>query len=220
MESPLVLIPVFDEFLNNLLNTSWLEFVAVVFGLVSVWFARKENILVYPTGIVSVVIYVYICFNVKLYADAGINFFYFIMSIYGWFQWAKKKNIPKLQITACERRDWIISIFMLLVSLVVIIILLKIFKRNDAEYWSTYVPYIDTFVTSVFIVSMWLMAVKKIENWIGWIIGDAISVPLFIYKGLAFTGFQFMVFLILAIMGYVTWKRKIKFEVRGSEFEV
>ncbi len=212
---------IFQTFTDNLLNTSVLEFVAVVFGLLSVWFARKENILVYPTGIVNVVLYVYICFEVKLYADAGINVFYFVMSVYGWYNWAVKKDKPVLHIAACNRKDWIYSAVLFLVSLAVIIVLLKIFKKDDIEYWSTLVPYIDTFVTSVFIVGMWMMARKKIENWILWTIGDAISIPLFIYKGLAFTGFQFMVFLVLAVMGYVAWRKTLrKFDVRSVKFEV
>ncbi|MBM3435985.1 MAG: nicotinamide mononucleotide transporter [Bacteroidetes bacterium] len=212
MEQLFIVLTVFGEFRDNLLNTGWLEFVAVVFGLLSVWFARKENILVYPTGIVSVVIYVYIYFQVNLYAGAGINFFYFVMSVYGWYRWAKKKDLQALKITACDRQDWIIAVVMFVLSVVVIIVLLKIFKKDDLDYWSTRVPYIDTFTTAVFIVGMWLMAVKKIENWIAWIIGDIISIPLFIYKGLAFTGFQFMVFLALAVMGYISWKRKLVFE--------
>lgn len=206
----MILNTFFQTFWDNILNTSLPEFIAVVFGLLSVWYARKEKILVYPTGIVSVVIYVYICFDVKLYADAGINLFYFIMSVYGWYRWSKRKAVPKLKITTCNRKDWLIVTGMFLLSMAVIIVLLKIFKQDDIEYWSTKVPYIDTFTTSVFIVGMWLMALKKIENWIAWIIGDVISIPLFAYKGLAFTGFQFAAFLVLAIMGYISWRKKLK----------
>ena len=203
----MILSSIFQSFWDNLLNTSLPEFIAVVFGILSVWFAKQEKILVYPTGIISVVLYVFICFEVKLYADAGINLFYFVMSVYGWYCWAVKKNQPILHITACSKRDWLFSAGLFVVSLLVIIILLKIFKKDDIEYWSTLVPYIDTFVTSVFIVGMWMMARKKIENWILWIIGDAISIPLFIYKGLAFSGFQFMIFLVLAVMGYISWRK-------------
>ena len=209
----MVTISILDTFVENLLNTSWLEFIAVFFGLLSVWFAKQEKILVYPTGIISVVIYVYLCFVYKLYADAGINFFYFIMSVYGWYHWAEVKTKPPVKISYVTRKQWIISAVMFVVSLVVIIILLKIFKKDDHEYWSTYVPYIDTVTTAIFIVGMWHMALKKIENWIFWMIGDAISVPLYIYKGLAFTGFQYFVFLILAIMGYISWKNKLAYEL-------
>ncbi len=203
---------IFQTFWDNILNTSLLEFTAVIFGLLSVWFAKQEKILVYPTGIISVVIYVFICYDVQLYADAGINLFYFVMSIYGWYNWAIKKDQPVLHITMCNKRDWIFLISLFVLSLLVILTLLKIFKNDDLEYWSSQVPYIDTFVTSIFIVGMWLMAKKKLENWILWIIGDAISIPLFIYKGLAFTGFQFFVFLILAVLGYLAWKKKLNLE--------
>lgn len=204
-----MLSTIFDTFWSNLLDTSWLEFIAVVFGLLSVWFAKQEKILVYPTGIISVVIYVYICFDVKLYADAGINFFYFIMSGYGWYMWTKKSDKPILKISACSIKNWITVNVMFVFSIILIVVLLKIFKSDDLEYWSANVPYIDTFTTAIFIVGMWLMAVKKIENWIFWIIGDVVSVPLYAYKGLVFTSFQYFVFLIIAVMGYMAWRKKL-----------
>ncbi len=200
---------IFETLWNNVLDTTTLEFVAVIFGLLSVWYAKQEKILVYPTGIISVIIYVYICFGIKLYADAGINLFYFIMSVYGWYNWAKKGEQPQIRITKCNNKDWKISVVMFFVSAVVIIVLLKILKQDDIEYWSTSIPYIDTFTTAIFIVGMWLMAFKKLENWIFWIIGDVISVPLYAYKGLVFTSFQFLVFLIIAVAGYMAWKKKI-----------
>ena len=205
----MIILSVIDTFWANLLDTSWLEIIAVVFGLLSVWFAKQEKILVYPTGIISVVIYVYICFNYKLYADAGINFFDFVMSVYGWYSWTKKTDKPALRITSSAKKDWIISVLLFVVSSAVILLLLKYFKSDDVEYWLTNVPYIDTFTTAIFLVGMWLMAIKKLENWIFWIIGDLISVPLYAYKGLVFTSFQYLVFLGLAIAGYIAWKKKI-----------
>lgn len=205
----ILLSNIFETLWTNVLNTTTLEFVAVIFGLLSVWYAKQEKILVYPTGIISVLIYVYICFGIKLYADAGINLFYFGMSVYGWYKWAKKDNQPQIRISKSTKRDWIISVVMFFVSAIVIIVLLKLLKQDDVEYWSTYIPYIDTFTTAIFIVGMWLMAFKKLENWIFWIIGDVISVPLYAYKGLVFTSFQFLVFLIIAIFGYIAWRNKI-----------
>lgn len=205
----MITVTIFDTFWNNLLDTTVLEFIAVVFGLLSVWYAKQEKILVYPTGIISVLIYVYICFGIKLYADAGINLFYFGMSVYGWYKWTRKSSKPPLKITANSLRDWLISILMFAVSGIIILLLLVYFKAGDTEYWSTKVPYIDTFTTAIFIVGMFLMAFKKVENWIFWIIGDVISVPLYAYKGLVFTSFQFLVFLVLAIMGYFAWRKKL-----------
>ncbi|MCF8367981.1 MAG: nicotinamide riboside transporter PnuC [Bacteroidales bacterium] len=205
-----MLATIFDTFWQNTLDTSWLEFIAVIFGLLSVWYAKQEKIWVYPTGIISVLIYVYICFGIKLYADAGINLFYFIMSVYGWYMWTKKSEKPALRITKSSLQNWVVSVVMFVLSGLLIILLLKHFKADDLEYWSTSIPYIDTFTTAIFIVGMWLMALKKLENWIFWIIGDLISVPLYAFKGLVFTSFQFLVFLIIAIMGYYAWKKKIE----------
>jgi len=192
-----------------MLDSSWLEIVAVAFGLLSVWFAKKANILVYPTGIVSVLIYVYICLNAQLYADMGINAFYFAMSVYGWIMWTRKQEGSTVRpITFSTKKDNMISGAIFMFSLFFIFFLLKSFKGDDVVYWSTKVPYIDILTTSIFIVGMLLMAIKKVENWIYWIIGDLISIPLYFYKGLVFTSFQFFIFLILAILGYIEWKQK------------
>ena len=194
----------FDIFYKNILDTSYLEIIAVIFGLLSVWYAKKENIWVYPTGIVSVVIYVYICFFAKLYADMGINFVYFVMSIYGWYFWSRKDEGKKPPpISMCTRKEHIISVIMF----VFFFIILSYFLSNHTD---SNVPLIDSFTTAVFIVGMWLMAIKKVENWIAWIIGDLISIPLYFYKGLVFTSFQFTIFLIIAIMGYIEWKQKLE----------
>lgn len=194
----------FDLFVQNVLNTSWLEIIAVVFGLASVWFARMENILVYPTGIVSVLIFVYICFFAKLYADMGINFFYFLMSVYGWYMWTRKdKSRETLKIS---RSGWGEHLFNLLAGLAMFLILnyvLRNFTDSDVPLW-------DSLTTAIFIVAMFLMARKRIDNWTAWMLGNLISIPLYFYKGLVFTSFQYTVFLILAIMGYIEWDRKLK----------
>jgi nicotinamide mononucleotide transporter len=192
----------FDLLLQNVLQTTLLEIIAVVFGLLSVWYSMKVNILVYPTGIVSVIIYVYICFFAGLYADMGINFVYFIMSVYGWYNWTRPQSDKlRLPVTFSSKRDHIIAIIGTIVSFVII-------RAVLIAYTDSNVPNIDAFTTSVFIVGMWLMAVKKVENWIYWIIGDIVSVPLYFYKGLVFTSFQYLVFLILAIMGYIAWRKE------------
>lgn len=194
---------IFDQLYANILDTSILEIIAVVFGLASVWYAKKENILVYPTGIVNVLIYVYLCFQAGLYADMGINFFYFIMSVYGWFSWTRKgKNSKVLPISRC-------NLLYHLVNIAALIVFFFILRYILIHYTNSTVPNIDSLTTAIFIIAMWLMARKKIENWIAWIIGDVISIPLYAYKGLIFTSFQFTVFLVLAILGYIEWRQKI-----------
>lgn len=194
---------IFDLLYQNLIDSSWLEGIAVFFGILSVWYAKKENILVFPTGIISVVIYIYICFFAKLYADMGINFVYFVMSIYGWYMWSRKDDAkPVIPISWSTKKDHIISAIML----IGFFFTLSYFLTN---YTDSNVPIIDSTTTSIFIVGMWLMARKKIENWIYWIIGDIISIPLYFYKDLALTSIQFTVFLVLAIMGFIEWRRKL-----------
>lgn len=200
----MILNDIFNILYQNLADSSIAEAIAVVFGILSVWFAKKENILVFPTGIISVLIYIYICLFAKLYADMGINFVYFVMSIYGWYMWSRK-DVEKyvLPISWCKTKDHVISVVMLIVFFISLSYLLT-------HYTDSNVPLIDSATTSIFIVGMWLMARKKIENWIYWIIGDIISIPLYFYKDLALTSIQFTVFLILAIMGYIEWRKKLK----------
>jgi len=197
-------LTIFNTLYQNILGSTWLEAVAVIFGLLSVWFAKKENILVYPTGIVNVLIYVYICFHVKLYADMGINAFYFVMSVYGWYKWTRRDAQQHVRpIARASRVENGYAIAGTLVSFIAIYVVLKNYTDSTVPYW-------DAFTTALFIIGMWMMALKKIENWIYWIIGDFLVIPLFAYKGLILTSVQYIVFLALAISGYMEWKRKLK----------
>ena len=194
----------FDLLYQNLNHTTWLEAVAVLFGLLSVWYARKENILVFPTGIISVLIYVYICYFAGLYADMGINGFYFLMSVYGWYNWTHQDSEQQtIAISYNTAKQHVISIAGTIVFFVVLYFVLS-------QYTDSTVPAWDSATTAIFIVGMWLMALKKVENWIFWIIGDFVSIPLYFYKGLALTSFQFTVFLVLAVWGYIEWRKKVK----------
>jgi nicotinamide mononucleotide transporter len=198
----------FELFHENMMASSWLEIVAVVFGILSVWFARQANLLVYPTGIISTVIYVYICFVYQLYADMGINVFYTGMSVYGWYMWTrkdeKKRYRPILWNTVKQQLQGLVMIPVFFGAILGLIFLAK---QDDVAYMQSYIPYIDSFTTSIFLIAMWYMARKKIESWIYWIAGNIISVPLYFVKGLVFTSFQFSVFLVLAVMGLLNWIR-------------
>lgn len=192
-----------DLFLQNIHQTTILEVIAVIFGLLSVIYSRKQNILVFPTGIVSVIIYVYICQKYGLYADMGINFFYLIMSFYGWYNWTHQKGEVKTRlITRTTKKEKIyLSILGVLFFFIIRFILIN--------YTDSTVPNIDAITTSVFLIAMWLMSLKKLENWTLWIIGDIISIPLYAYKGLVLTSGQYLVFLVVAIMGYISWRNAI-----------
>jgi nicotinamide mononucleotide transporter len=183
-----------------------LEAFGVLFGLLSVWFAKKENILVFPSGIISVLIYVYLCFQTKLYADMGINAYYFVMSVYGWYVWSRKVDEEHhTPITTANLRDWVVCSLTFLLSFSVLYYSLINFTDSDVPFW-------DSLTTALFFVGMWLMARKKIENWIIWIIADAISVPLYFYKDLQLTSIQYFIFLLIAIAGYLSWKKTLELQ--------
>lgn len=200
----------FELFYNNLVNTGLVEYIAVLAGITSVWFEKRENILVYPVGIVNVLLYVYICFNARLYADSGINLFYFVVSVFGWYNWSRKKSgsNEKLHISINTLKQKILYFLITVVAFAVIVSVLMIFNRNDQEYVSSYVPWIDAGVSAVCLMGMWLCALKRVDNWYYYIIGNAVSIPMYISKGLVFTSFQYLVFLTLSIMGLIEWKKK------------
>lgn len=191
---------------------NWIEMFAALLGIISVWYARKENILVFPFGIANVLIYIYICFTARLYANAGINAVYLISNIYGWYMWARTdENNGSLQITRNTSKQNVWSWVSVVVVYVAAFFVLREANKTDPDYLHSYLPYIDSFNTSFFLVATILMAVKKAENWVFWIIGDLVSIPIFISQGLYFTGIQYTVFLVLAILGWIEWKKKVEF---------
>ncbi len=193
----------FNKLITGIQETKLLEFVAVIFGIASVLFSRKENILVYPTGIINTIFYTWFCFSWwGLYAEGSLNFYYTIMSIYGWYVWTKKSNNKTIEISWNSKKDWIISISFFIICWVVLFIILK-------HYTTSTVPLGDSFASATAYTGMWQMTRKKIENWIWWMLTNTASIPLYFYKGAVFTSFQYIIFLILAIAGFVEWKKKI-----------
>ena len=184
-------------------QTTPVELIAVFFGLLCVWSMKKESILAFPFGIINVLIYVYICFSARLYAYAGINVFYFVMSAYGWFNWLRKGgDDERIRITECSGKEKIWYSIAIPVFFVILWILLKRFTDSVVPVW-------DAITTAIYIIGMWLLARKKIENWILWIAGDFISIFLFAYEKLWFSSFQFLVFTIIAVLGYLEWRGKL-----------
>lgn len=182
-----------------------LEITGVIFGFLSVWYSKQENILVYPTGIISTALFVYILFVYSLLGDMLINGYYFSMSIYGWYYWTRKNdNNEQVPITKTTKNEHVWSVIIFVLTTLFIVAIYVVNNR-----FNTWTAYIDTVTTAIFFVGMWLMAKKKLENWIYWIVGDIISVPLYFYKGLIFTSFQFLLFTIIAIYGYNAWKKSL-----------
>lgn len=193
----------FKQYNNYSILDISLEITAVVFGFLSVWFSKQNKIWVFPTGMISTLIFVYLLLKWELLGDMMINAYYFIMSIYGWYIWTNK--IGETQVTRISRttkKEKTTSIFIFFGTLLFVYLVYLKFNK-----WTSWVAYIDTITTAIFFVGMWLMAKRKIENWIFWIIGDIISIPLYLYKGFTFTSFQYLGFTFIAIFGYFAWKK-------------
>ena len=178
-----------------------LEIIAVFFGFLSVWFSKNNNILVFPTGMINTSIFVYLLLKWSLLGDMIINAYYFIMSIYGWYFWLKGTNNTVSPISKVSNKDIRIVILLFISSSVFVSIVYSFFDK-----WETIVSYIDILTTAIFFAAMWLMAKRKVESWIFWIVGNIISVPLYLHKGLAFTSIQYFIFTVIAIAGYIKWK--------------
>ena len=197
---------IFDQFLSYQKIDFYLEIIAVVFGLLSVWFAKRNHIVLYPLGIISTLIFVYLLYKFHLIGDMMINAYYFLMSIYGWYIWTKKKDgIVVCKITYMNAHEKRAAIILFISSLIFVSLIYYALDKG-----LTLIPIIDTLTTALFFVGMWLMANKKIENWTLWIIGDVISVPLYFYKGMLFTSIQYLIFTIIAVFGYFSWRRIYK----------
>ncbi|UKM65873.1 nicotinamide riboside transporter PnuC [Flavobacteriaceae bacterium GSB9] len=196
---------IFSQYQGVPTHIVFLESIGVLFGFLSVWFSKEENILVYPTGIISTAIFVYILWVYGLLGDMLINAYYFVMSIYGWYVWTRK--IDETHLTPIARTSLTEKKVLVVIFLTTLLFVFSVYQWFDK--WTGWVAYIDTFTTGLFFLGMWLMAKKKLENWIFWIIGDIISVPLYFYKGLVFTSIQYLLFTIIAIYGYKAWKKTL-----------
>ena len=198
-----------EFFINSYKNVSEtqiaLEFIAFVFGILSVWFAKKENILVYHTGLIATIITAYLLFITGYLGDMMINGYFSIMSIYGWYRWTKKINDNnRISITRTNNNEKVIGIVLFFVTIFVVF---GIYNFFDYEIKKD--NYIDIFASGIFFTAMWFMALKKIENWTLWIIGDIIVVPLYAYRGLGMLALQYLIFTILAISAYLEWKKTL-----------
>lgn len=179
-----------------------LEFVAFVFGILSVYFAKKENIWVYPTGLISTVITVYLLYQAKYFGDMTMNFYYSIMSIYGWYKWTTKSTEPDLLVSRTSIKEKLIGFGLFILTMIITYFVYVFF-----DYKLEIPNYIDIFTSGIFFTAMWYMALKKLESWTLWIIGDCIAVPLFAHRGLGMLSLQYLIFTILAVMAYLQWKK-------------
>ena len=198
-----------DFFIDAYRETSTLyivlEAIAFIFGIASVWYAKKENILVYPTGLIATSITVYLLHKASYFGDMMMNFYYSMMSIYGWWNWSRKKNDTYVvPISRTNAKEKLIGVVLVMLTMMVTYGVYRFF-----EYTIETVNYIDIFTSGIFFTAMWYMATKKIENWTLWIFADVITVPLYAYRGLGMLSLQYLIFTILAIQGYLAWKKSL-----------
>ncbi|MBD0298000.1 MAG: nicotinamide mononucleotide transporter [Flavisolibacter sp.] len=197
----------YQQFLEGLKQTTLLEYIAVFAGIASVWFSKKENIWVYPIGLINTIIYIYLSFKYHLIGEASVNFYYTVMSIYGWVLWARKdqKHRPVLHITYANRKEWMQHLLFFATFYIVIYFSLSYLKNLFA---SGAIPWADALASATAYTGMWLMAKKKVESWIWWILTNIASIPLYFVKGLVFTSVYYVVLLVLAVLGLLEWKRR------------
>lgn len=196
-----------QQFIDGMRQTSLLEYIAVFAGIASVWFSKKENILVYPIGLINTVIYIYLSMKGHLLGEASVNFYYTVMSIYGWYVWTRRdeRREHKLHISFSSFGDWINQLLFFVVFYFAIYFALQYLKTDFAP---GAIPWADAFASASAYTGMWLMTRKKVESWIWWIITNIASIPLYFVKGYVFTSVYYFVLLILAIYGLIEWRKK------------
>ena len=200
---------ILQEFISGMKQTGWVEYIAVFAGIISVWYSRKENILVYPTGLVNTVFYIYLSFKGGLLGEASVNFYYTVMSIYGWILWTRKDREQHiiLRITFASKKEWVQHLSFFTFFYIAIFFSLTELKKNFAP---GAIPWADAFASATAFTGMWLMAKKKVESWYWWIATNIASIPLYFVKHYVFTSVYYIVLLIMAIAGLFEWIKRAK----------
>lgn len=198
-----------QQFVDGLRATTFLEYIAVCSGIISVWFSRKENVLVYPTGLVNTIVYVYLSFKGSLFGEATVNFYYTVMSLYGWYMWTRRDARQQLvvRISFSDRRMWRNQILFFGLFYAGFFFSLSYLKR---AFYSGVIPWADAFASATAFTGMWLMTRKKVESWYWWIATNVASIPLYFVKHYVVTSVYYLILLVMAIAGLITWSRRAR----------
>jgi len=191
--------------------------VAVISGIISVWFSRKESIWVYPTGLINTILFIYISVKGHLLGEASVNLYYTIMSLYGWWLWTRKDQVSGdriLHITTNDSKDWQFQLLFFGISYGILFVGLTWAKASFAP---EAIPWADALASATAYTGMWGMAKKKVASWYWWIATNLASIPLYFVKGFMFTSVQFMILLLLAVAGLISWKKKAKLRMQHSD---
>lgn len=199
---------ILTAFIKGMKETGPIEYIAVFAGIISVWYSRKENILVYPTGLINTIFYIYLSFDGGLLGEASVNMYYTVMSIYGWIIWSRKdaQQHTLLHITYSSKKEWAQQLLFFAVFFIALFFALQYLKKDFAP---NAIPWADALASASAYTGMWLMTKKKVESWIWWIVTNIASIPLYFVKGYVFTSVYYIVLLIMAIMGLAEWRKRI-----------
>lgn len=195
---------ILKEVLEYVVQINWLEAAGLVFGLLAVYYLIKENILTWPAGIIYVLISFVIFYQVKLYADLMLHVFFLVMNIYGWYYWiyGKKRGKDNVPVTTTRPRVLITLIVISIAGVALLGTLLSSYTDASLPYW-------DSSTTIFSLTGMWLTAKKKIENWHFWFVVDVLATGIYLYKGIYFYAFLYMVYIGMAVSGYLHWKKSL-----------
>lgn len=198
---------IYQQFITGIQNATVLELIAVVMGIFSVWLSKKENIWVYPVGLINTSIYTYLSFQYHLGGEASVNFYYTIMNIYGWYVWAQKSTTQEhlLKIQFSTKKEWLYQILFFSIFYIAIYFALVYLKTI---FWDGAIPWADALASASAFTGMWLMTRKKVESWYWWIFTNICSIPLYFVKGLVFTSVYYLILLIMAFGGWAAWRKK------------
>lgn len=200
---------IYSQFIEGLKQTTWLEYVAVISGIASVWFSRIENILVYPVGLINTVIYIFLSIKGQLLGEATVNFYYTVMSIYGWILWVKKDPTQHhvVNVAFSDKRWWLYQLLFFTAFYLAIYFSLTHLKKSFAPGAS---PWADAFASATAFTGMWLMTKKKVESWYWWLATNVASIPLYFVKHYVFTSVYYIILFVMAIFGLIEWMKRAK----------
>jgi len=198
---------IYQEFITGMKNTTWLEYIAVFSGIASVWFSRRESILTYPVGLINTIVYIYLSFKGNLLGEASVNFYYTVMSLYGWILWAKRntKHEHVVKITRSDAKWWMYQLIFFSAFYITIFSLLTYLKK---DFYPGAIPWADAFASSTAFTGMWLMTKKKVESWYWWLATNISSIPLYFVKHFVFTSVYYLILLVFAFWGLAEWKKR------------
>ena len=198
---------IYQEFITGMKNTTWLEYIAVFSGIASVWFSRRESILTYPVGLINTIVYIYLSFKGNLLGEASVNFYYTVMSLYGWILWAKrnKQHEHIVKITRSDAKWWMYQLIFFGAFYITIFSLLTYLKK---DFYPGAIPWADAFASSTAFTGMWLMTKKKVESWYWWLATNISSIPLYFVKHFVFTSVYYLILLVFAFWGLAEWKKR------------